>query len=422
MKTNYLKHIFYDMRHHPMVTWVNIIGTALAIFLLMTVVQMDSIKIESFRPESNRDRMLHTFYLGVQTKNGTNISPISYKTIQRLYADLPGTETVTSYTILNQIKGASLPSQKPISVNVREVDDNFFSVFDLKFIEGKPFDKSKIGTEDPTAVITESVARRLFGTTDVVGKQMLVDYSPVTISGIVEDVTSFASRAYSEVWLSLSRDSTWEYNHILGLLSATILAESPAKFDEIRQEINRRKLALQTELCEVEEIEILDFGQPFDQETSTAGSPWNNNIDDVRREKWILYAILLIVPAINIASMTNSRMRQRLSEMAVMRSYGCTRWGLMRSLIAENMIVTLCAGLIGLIASLIFARIAPEFLFLESNFTAYSNPTVDFSILFHWSTFFMALGFCFVLNLLSCGLPAWNASRQNIINSLHGNK
>ncbi|MDE7397376.1 MAG: FtsX-like permease family protein, partial [Muribaculum sp.] len=133
-------------------------------------------------------------------------------------------------------------------------------------------------------------------------------------------------------------------------------------------------------------------------------------------------AILLIVPAINIASMTNSRMRQRLSEMAVMRSYGCTRWGLMRSLIVENMIMTLCAGMIGLAASLVFARLAPEFLFLESNFTAYSNPTVDFSILFHWSTFFMALIFCFVLNLLSCGIPAWNASRQNIINSLHGNK
>ena len=36
------------------------------------------------------------------------------------------------------------------------------------------------------------------------------------------------------------------------------------------------------------------------------------------------------------------------------------------------------------------------------------------------STFLYALLFCFVLNLLSSGIPAWRASRTNIVNALGG--
>ena len=427
MKTNYIKQIVYDMRHHPMVTWVNILGTAMAIFLLMVVVQIDSIKVESFRPESNRDRMLHVLALGAHEKNGStdnsNIMPVSYKAIQRLYGNLPGSEAMTTYKYeLRQI-GASLPAQKPITVKSREVDDQFFSVYDLKFISGKPFDHSKVGAENGAAVISESVARRLFGSIDVAGKTILLDYTSHTIAGVVEDVSSFASIAYADVWVALHNplDETW--CHILGPYQATILAESRDKFPEIRQEVKRRTFDLLNELKEsTSVVEIMDYNQPMEHAVLfTGGDPWNNDYEGARRERWILYAILLIVPAINIASMTNSRMRQRLGEMAVMRSYGCTRWKLMGSLIMENLIVTLCAGIIGL-AALLFAWLAPEFLFVTSNSVSYSNPTVNLSILFHWSTFFMAMAFCFVLNLMSSGIPAWGASRLNIINSLRGTK
>lgn len=39
MKTKILR-ILYDMRNQPVIAWVTIIGTALSIFLIMTVVMM----------------------------------------------------------------------------------------------------------------------------------------------------------------------------------------------------------------------------------------------------------------------------------------------------------------------------------------------------------------------------------------------
>ena len=47
-------------------------------------------------------------------------------------------------------------------------------------------------------------------------------------------------------------------------------------------------------------------------------------------------------------------------------------------------------------------------------------PEVDASILLHASTFGWALLFCFVLNLMSSGFPAWKASRIGIVNALGG--
>lgn len=47
-------------------------------------------------------------------------------------------------------------------------------------------------------------------------------------------------------------------------------------------------------------------------------------------------------------------------------------------------------------------------------------PTVDASILVHASTFGWALLFCFILNLLSSGIPAWRASRMNIVEAIGG--
>ena len=47
-------------------------------------------------------------------------------------------------------------------------------------------------------------------------------------------------------------------------------------------------------------------------------------------------------------------------------------------------------------------------------------PEVDITMLLQWDTFLWAFFFCFVLNLLSSGLPAWKASRNGIVNAISG--
>ncbi|MDE7145490.1 MAG: ABC transporter permease, partial [Duncaniella sp.] len=46
--------------------------------------------------------------------------------------------------------------------------------------------------------------------------------------------------------------------------------------------------------------------------------------------------------------------------------------------------------------------------------------SVNASMMFRWSTFGWTLLFCFVLNLLSAGIPAWRASRVNPVEAMNG--
>lgn len=168
--------------------------------------------------------------------------------------------------------------------------------------------------------------------------------------------------------------------------------------------------------------ELVYRGRPYDQEKNSMAFSASKepDIGQVRRQRLIVFVILLLVPAINLSSMTQSRLRQRVSEIGVRRAFGSTRLELMGQIIAENFWVTLIAGILGLLLSVAFAYLGNSLLFALEFSPTSVPPMVDAGILLHASTFFYALLFCFILNLLSSGLPAWRASRVGIVNALNG--
>ena len=279
----------------------------------------------------------------------------------------------------------SLPNQPSTAVDVRETDDDFWRVFDFAFTDGKPYDRATFDAGIPVAVITESVARQLFGTTQATGREFLLAHAPY------------------------------------GMMSCTILARDRADFPAIREECNRRLEAYNQSLAE-DGWKFISRNRPYDQEKhvlATAAN-WEPDVEAARRERWIIFLILLIVPAINLSSMTQSRLRQRVSEIGVRRAFGSTRRELMGQILGENLIVTLLAGIVGLFLSVLFAYLGDSVFFAQEYSVTLNPPTVDASILLHASTFGWALLFCFVLNLLSTGIPAWRASRMNIVEAIGG--
>ena len=89
--------------------------------------------------------------------------------------------------------------------------------------------------------------------------------------------------------------------------------------------------------------------RPYDQEKSAIAFSANQepDVDQHRRQRMIFFIILLIVPAINLSSMTQSRLRQRVAEIGVRRAFGSTKLELMGQTLAENLVVTLLAGAFG---------------------------------------------------------------------------
>lgn len=417
-----------QLRQAPLISAINVVGTALAIFLIMLVVMMQQVKTAPFAPESNRDRFLHVRFASIGNRNwgdGTSNGPMSAQTAKELYQSLKTPEAVTIYVVQTLPTPVSLPGQATTTVDVLQTDDVFWRVFDFRFMEGKPYDKATFDAAIPVAVLCETAARVLFGTTEnIVGKEFLLNHAPYRVGGVVKDVSTLANIAYGQVWIPYTAGGAdkemWNSNH-MGMMSCTILAKDRDDFPAIREEADRR-LAEYNKIIGEDGWSFISRNRPYDQEKNAIafGANWEPDLPAHRRQQFIIFLILLIVPAINISSMTQSRLHQRVSEIGVRRAFGSTRMELMMQIIAENFVITLIAGVLGLLLSVVFAYVGNDFLFAQPFSPTLNPPEVDASILLQLDTFLWALFFCFVLNLLSSGLPAWRASRIGIVSALEG--
>ena len=130
--------------------------------------------------------------------------------------------------------------------------------------------------------------------------------------------------------------------------------------------------------------------------------------------------ILLIVPAINLSGMTHSRMRKRMAEIGVRKAFGATGVELLRQVFVENLLLTILAGLIGLALSYGATFLLNGFLFgTSANAYLAGETTLTAGQLLSPWVFLAAFFFCLLMNLLSSGLPAWRASRMNIVEAIN---
>lgn len=429
MIKQYFKQTLSQLKQQPLLTTISVLGTALTICLIMVVVMQQQIKTVPFAPESNRNRLLHVKQMSVGNKtwsdDGSSNGPMGIKTAKGCFEGLKTPEEVSIYSIPGTMQ-VSLSRGVRTGVDALETDGAFWRIFDFSFIDGKPYSDAEAKSGLPVAVITESVARLLFGTaTNVAGKEIFVNDAPYRLSGVVKDVSSMASTAYAQIWVPYlstnitGGDNVWS-DGIMGAMRVVILARSSSDFDAIRAECERRRLAYNAGLGD---YFVFYRGQPDDQLTMSQHK-WANEQPDMAgyfRQQVIIFLILLLVPAINLSSMTHSRLRQRVAEIGVRRSFGATRGGVMGQIVAENLVLTLMAGVVGLLFCLLISYVWGGTLFADSRLMYLNTaPVIEWKMLFKLSTFIYALLFCLLLNLLSSGWPAWRASRMSIINALSG--
>ena len=419
-----IRQIIYDIRRQPVIGSVTIIATALSIFLFMVVAITARVKVVPFAPESCRDRLLLGQYLHLQKidDDGYNSSAsLNYYPAQKLYGGLDGVERVSymrPYLISRVVKGTT---GKSFSVQTRGVDSEFFKIFDHSLVSGRYFNSAETDANMPVVVISESTARKAFGTTDCKGKTLLVNHRKYTVVGVVKDSSFLATTACGDVFIALGPvDSPKSNMHdFLGEYSAALLVKEGVDFDYIREQVRRRYAEFNTELAGLG-WKAVYHQSPYDQNAIASGEIYSNGDPDFaqqKRERNVLYAILLLLPAINLSTLLHSRMRKRVNEIGVRRAFGCTRANVIREIITENFIFTLFGGVIGLALGITFALTYSGL--YENMDVAGMDMTPAISAVINAGTILIAIGVCFLLNLISAFVPAWQASRLNPVEAIN---
>lgn len=423
MIKQYIKQSFTLIRQNRLLSFIAIIGTALAIAMIMCIVLVYEVKTANYEPEVNRDRTVKVSMVIARNKTDdgwNNGGRLSLRTIKECFYPMTTAETVTGFNSGRTSLVSTPGGTTDVKGTVSYTDDAFWKVFHFRFLYGKPYGKEFISGEKK-AVISRSLARKIFGTDDVVGKTLSLSFVDYTICGVVADVSVLAEAAYAEVWVPYTTLSGYESNYSDGLLGAYqcyILVPQGADPDEVHAEAQRnvdRMNAAQ------KDFKLMLFGAPDTQLMAMARS---NPFEEPAVSKLILVygisiAILLLVPALNLSGITLSRMRRRMEEIAVRRAFGATRGELLWQVLTENFVITLIGGVLGLAFSYLAVLGMRDWLLNTSMSGYYGVDTaVSAGMVVSPLVFVLALVFCLLMNLLSAGVPAYRVSRADIVDAL----
>lgn len=334
----YFQQAFYHLRENPIITWVSVIGTALAICMIMVLVITLQVRMVDCEPEINRSRSLYVSTMAVRYK-GTDHGAYGHMSVQTgkgCFKQLSTAEAVTLISLPEKVR-ASLPAGAKLTADMVQTDEQFWHIFRFRFLSGKGFSKADSDAGIPCAVISATVARRLFGTTEATGQTLQLNHVDYRVSGVVADVSMLATSAYGQVWVPYnSTDAAgfawWE--NTMGQMKAVILAHSSADFPAIREEAERLRLAYNAGLSEAETF----YRDQPDGVFANLYRKWDHlpDMKGIVLRYALVITILLLVPAINLSSMTLSRMRKRMSEIGVRKAFGATGSELVRQVFSKT--------------------------------------------------------------------------------------
>lgn len=433
MTNQYFKQAWQLIKQNKLYSAIYIAGTAMGISMVMVLAILNNLKTANIYPEMNRNRLMYARSIEVSPVDTVrfkykNYSSLSYKAARLLFMPLQTPEKVS--IMISGSDFASLPNDNNlITVKMRSVDTNYWDVFSFRFLSGKPFSDADFQSGLKVAVISESMARQLFGTIDVVGQYFEYGFEPYRVAGVVKDVSYVMSETYAQVWIPYTcvRDYNLETDERGGMAGGIdriyMLARTPSDFESIISEVDenvRRYNAQATDW----KINLME--QP-DVHSVAINRVWSNVIPDINKIKTqniLIVFLLLLVPAINLSGMNSSRMERRLGEMGVRKAFGASRNKLISQVMTENLLLTGLGGLVGLVVSYIIILFSRNWILdMGKSFTSIlpDGASVDFSIsmLLNAKVFIIVLLVCLVMNILSALIPVYRSLQKQITDSLH---
>ena len=203
----YFKQALLMLRQNKFISLIAIMGTALAIMMIMTIIVTDEIKEISTAPEINRYR---TLYINYQVKRDTarnswQSGSIPYETLKEYLYPLKTPLYVSgvnpSWSNIPNTLITREGSSEIINAHMRITDTAYWKIMSFSFLQGRPFSDGEFQSGISVAVVSETLARQVFKGENALGQTFLVNFKPYRIVGIVEDVSPVFKQAYGDLWI-----------------------------------------------------------------------------------------------------------------------------------------------------------------------------------------------------------------------------
>lgn len=227
-------------------------------------------------------------------------------------------------------------------------DSTVFDLFTLTFLAGH----AETALSAPNSlVLSESMADKYFGTTDVIGQTLTVEWGgprSFTVTGVMEDMPATSHFKADFLGTFLTIEETWASTVEGGNLYFYTYVLLPEQYDAFQLQAKLPNLVTDVLGAETAETYRLAL-QPLTR--IHLHSQRNNEIQPTNDIAYLyllgtIGIFILLVACINFINLTTAKSAQRIKEVGIRKTLGGQRWQLAAQFLAESLLIAFLAVLV----------------------------------------------------------------------------
>ncbi len=241
MFRNYLTVALRNILKYKFFSFINITGLVIgmACCLMLFVYVLDELSYDTFHKDYQQIYRvaLHGRIGGQEIRTSNTCIPL----LPAMQAEVPGVNEVLRMKYATIGAGYAMRNEEKVFTEEKILiaDSNFFTFFSFPLIQG---DAASVLDEPNSIVLTETLAKKYFGTTDALGKTLVVgnDKKAVKVTGIAADAPSNSHFHYNAVisFSTVEKDyyAGWggnSWQSYLRVTPGTSIDDINAKVDEL---------------------------------------------------------------------------------------------------------------------------------------------------------------------------------------------
>ena len=363
MIRNYFKTAFRNLLNNKFYSSINIVGLAvgLATCLLILLYVMDELSYDKYNTNAK-----NIYRVNNEIKFGGNYLDLAVAPPALGSTMLHDFPEVEQYTRLCWYGGFMV---KKGDENIQEgrvgyADSTLFDVFTLPMIAGNP----KTALKDyHSVVITETIARKYFNTSDVVGKTLLVnDTGTYKITGVIRDIPKQSHFNFDFFVPMIENNNSYEVSWLSNQNYSTyILLKKDANVEKLEKQLNPmmdRHVGPQLQDIIRQSFDDFKKGGGFIRASLTPVTAihlHSNKIGELDGNGNIQYVyifsaiaiLILLIACVNFMNLSTARSANRAKEVGVRKVLGSQKKNLVQQFLIESLLISLVALVLAVVIS-----------------------------------------------------------------------
>lgn len=402
MFQHFFKVAYRNLLRRKAYTFINITGLAvgMACCLLIAFYVLNELSYDKYHPKADRIyRVTQTFRVAHEGETLPPPEPQDYQVWgcapvgPALAADFPVIEKVVRFMSPNSLL-LQYGDKRFQEDNLVYMDSTAFDVFGWKMLEGDPH----TALEDVNSIVlTKSVAEKYFGNASAVGKTMTYENSGVFIvTGVMEDIPpnsqfSFSALISMATYKSIRPEvfNAWGYVDFytfLLLKPGTSIKTIEARAAEFLKKNNNDK----GYTIAFEKFTDAYLHSKASRQPGPTGNLMNVYIFS------IVGIFILVLACINFMNLSTARSMERAREVGVRKVLGANQQGLIRQFLAESVMLSLLAAIVGILLARLSLPLISEL----------SGKPFIGETFFSWYLLLTVIGFALLIGVISGIYPA----------------